>query len=161
MPDDIRQNLLDRYEYVVAEKEVIPDLTDALRLCKPCQLWCPRRVMTFQVLVIKISESSAVPTQCNATDVNSSFTCAAFSLLLLPNLPAATGGLVHLVPASTRNRLTVAKSVTYPRLCRNPRPMLPRLGEEVGRARIGPRRRERRKSLLNTSECGPFVTLGE
>ena len=42
VPDDIRENLMSRYEYVVAEKEVIPDLTDALRLCETCQDWCPR-----------------------------------------------------------------------------------------------------------------------
>ncbi|KAF7308950.1 Zinc finger protein 1 [Mycena kentingensis (nom. inval.)] len=41
LPDNIRQNLIDRYEYVVAEKEVVLDLTDAIRLCDACQIWCP------------------------------------------------------------------------------------------------------------------------
>ncbi|KAJ7504211.1 hypothetical protein B0H11DRAFT_2154460 [Mycena galericulata] len=41
LPDDIRDTLTSRYEYVVAEKEVIPDLTDVLRLCDTCQVWCP------------------------------------------------------------------------------------------------------------------------
>ncbi|KAG9313136.1 hypothetical protein JVU11DRAFT_6586 [Chiua virens] len=40
LPDHIRQVLLSRYEYVVAEKEVVPDLTDTLRLCATCSLWC-------------------------------------------------------------------------------------------------------------------------
>ncbi|KAJ7118460.1 hypothetical protein C8R43DRAFT_960426 [Mycena crocata] len=39
-PDNIRDTLISRYEYVVAEKEVIPDLTDVLRLCDTCQVWC-------------------------------------------------------------------------------------------------------------------------
>lgn len=42
VPDNIRETLLSRYEYVVAEKEVVPDLTDAIRLCDTCQDWCPR-----------------------------------------------------------------------------------------------------------------------
>jgi epoxyqueuosine reductase QueG len=41
VPDNIRETLTTRYEYVVAEKEVIPDLTDAVRLCGTCQEWCP------------------------------------------------------------------------------------------------------------------------
>ncbi|KAN0088178.1 hypothetical protein V8E55_005235 [Tylopilus felleus] len=40
LPDHIRQVLLSRYEYVVAEKDVVPDLTDALRLCATCSQWC-------------------------------------------------------------------------------------------------------------------------
>ncbi|KAG6908898.1 hypothetical protein DXG01_002876 [Tephrocybe rancida] len=40
LPDNIRETLISRYEYVVAEKEVIPDLTDAIRLCDTCQEWC-------------------------------------------------------------------------------------------------------------------------
>ncbi|KAF9560108.1 hypothetical protein CPC08DRAFT_708307 [Agrocybe pediades] len=41
LPDEIRDVLISRYEYVVAEKEVIPDLTDNIRLCDTCQVWCP------------------------------------------------------------------------------------------------------------------------
>ncbi|TFK39718.1 hypothetical protein BDQ12DRAFT_697826 [Crucibulum laeve] len=41
LPDNIREVLTSRYEYVVAEKEVIPDLTDNIRLCDTCQDWCP------------------------------------------------------------------------------------------------------------------------
>lgn len=40
LPDNIRQVLTLRYEYVVAEKEVVPDLTDTLRLCATCSEWC-------------------------------------------------------------------------------------------------------------------------
>ncbi|KAF8806889.1 hypothetical protein BYT27DRAFT_7190581 [Phlegmacium glaucopus] len=40
LPDHIRDVLISRYEYVVAEKEVIPDLTDTIRLCDTCQEWC-------------------------------------------------------------------------------------------------------------------------
>ncbi|KAF8902398.1 hypothetical protein CPB84DRAFT_1678860 [Gymnopilus junonius] len=41
LPDHIRDVLIERYEYVVAEKEVIPDLTDTIRLCDTCRIWCP------------------------------------------------------------------------------------------------------------------------
>ncbi|KAF7308348.1 Zinc finger protein 1 [Mycena chlorophos] len=41
LPDNIRDTLIERYEYVVAEKEMIPELTDVLRLCDSCQVWCP------------------------------------------------------------------------------------------------------------------------
>ena len=40
MPDNIREVLVERYEYVVAEKEVVPDLTDTLRTCATCEKWC-------------------------------------------------------------------------------------------------------------------------
>ena len=41
VPQHIREVLLERYEYVVAEKEVVPDLTDTLRTCDTCTKWCP------------------------------------------------------------------------------------------------------------------------
>ncbi|KAF8909530.1 hypothetical protein CPB85DRAFT_1221968 [Mucidula mucida] len=41
LPDNIRDTLCSRYEYVISEKEVIPDLTDNLRLCQTCEEWCP------------------------------------------------------------------------------------------------------------------------
>ncbi|KAK2464013.1 hypothetical protein APHAL10511_003957 [Amanita phalloides] len=41
LPDHMRDVLTSRYEYVVAEKEVLPDLTDAIRLCVNCSEWCP------------------------------------------------------------------------------------------------------------------------
>ncbi|KAF8892173.1 hypothetical protein BD779DRAFT_1670511 [Infundibulicybe gibba] len=41
LPEKIRDTLISRYEYIVAEKEVIPDLTDAVRLCDTCTDWCP------------------------------------------------------------------------------------------------------------------------
>lgn len=41
LPDHIREVLVSRYEYVVAEKEVVPDLTDSLRTCATCEQWCP------------------------------------------------------------------------------------------------------------------------
>jgi epoxyqueuosine reductase QueG len=44
VPDNIRDVLVSRYEYVVAEKEVIPDLTDNIRLCDTCNDWCPTQV---------------------------------------------------------------------------------------------------------------------
>lgn len=40
VPQHIRDVLISRYEYIVAEKEVVPDLTDVLRLCKICDEWC-------------------------------------------------------------------------------------------------------------------------
>ncbi|KAM5536579.1 hypothetical protein V8D89_009674 [Ganoderma adspersum] len=41
VPAHIREVLVDRYEYIVAEREVVPDLTDDLRLCDTCEKWCP------------------------------------------------------------------------------------------------------------------------
>jgi hypothetical protein len=41
VPENIREILTMRYEYVVAEKEIVPDLTDALRNCDTCSKWCP------------------------------------------------------------------------------------------------------------------------
>jgi hypothetical protein len=41
VPTHIRDELTSRYEYVVAEKEIVPDLTDALRNCDTCSDWCP------------------------------------------------------------------------------------------------------------------------
>ncbi|KAF5351332.1 hypothetical protein D9758_008025 [Tetrapyrgos nigripes] len=41
IPENVRNTLIERYEFVVAEKEVIPDLTDTIRLCESCTEWCP------------------------------------------------------------------------------------------------------------------------
>ncbi|OSD04730.1 hypothetical protein PYCCODRAFT_1433065 [Trametes coccinea BRFM310] len=41
VPEHIREVLISRYEYIVAEREVVPDLTDDLRLCDTCEKWCP------------------------------------------------------------------------------------------------------------------------
>ncbi|THH30088.1 hypothetical protein EUX98_g4095 [Antrodiella citrinella] len=41
LPEHIRDVLVSRYEYVVAEKEIVPDLTDDVRLCATCDKWCP------------------------------------------------------------------------------------------------------------------------
>ena len=40
VPTHIRDELTSRYEYVVAEKEIVPDLTDTLRNCDTCSSWC-------------------------------------------------------------------------------------------------------------------------
>ena len=39
VPENVREVLVDRYEYIVAEKEVIPDLTDDMRTCETCTKW--------------------------------------------------------------------------------------------------------------------------
>ncbi|CAE6467003.1 unnamed protein product [Rhizoctonia solani] len=41
LPTDIREVLQSRYEFVVAERDVIGDLTDNLRLCETCEKWAP------------------------------------------------------------------------------------------------------------------------
>lgn len=42
VPENVRETLISRYEYVVTEKEFLPDLTDDVRLCVGCSEWCPR-----------------------------------------------------------------------------------------------------------------------
>ncbi|TBU61777.1 hypothetical protein BD310DRAFT_919862 [Dichomitus squalens] len=41
VPAHIRDVLVERYEYIVAEREVVPDLTDDLRTCDTCEKWVP------------------------------------------------------------------------------------------------------------------------
>ncbi|CAE6419711.1 unnamed protein product [Rhizoctonia solani] len=41
LPAEIREVLQTRYEFVVAERDVIGDLTDNLRLCETCEKWAP------------------------------------------------------------------------------------------------------------------------
>ncbi|CAE6484289.1 unnamed protein product [Rhizoctonia solani] len=41
LPLEIREVLQSRYEFVVAERDVIGDLTDNLRLCETCEKWAP------------------------------------------------------------------------------------------------------------------------
>lgn len=41
LPVEIREVLQSRYEFVVAERDVIGDLTDTLRLCETCEKWAP------------------------------------------------------------------------------------------------------------------------
>lgn len=45
VPENVREVLVDRYEYVVAEKEVIPDLTDDMRTCETCTKWASAYVL--------------------------------------------------------------------------------------------------------------------
>lgn len=40
VPANIKDTLTQRYQYVVAEKEVVPDLVDAIRICDTCDEWC-------------------------------------------------------------------------------------------------------------------------
>lgn len=42
VPDEVRETLTSRYEYVVCEKEVVPELTDEIHLCQNCDKWCPK-----------------------------------------------------------------------------------------------------------------------
>ncbi len=42
VPDHVREVLTLRYEYIVAEQEVVADLTDNIRLCATCSEWCAR-----------------------------------------------------------------------------------------------------------------------
>ena len=49
MPSHIRETLVERYEYIVAEREVVPYLTDDLRLCDTCEKWCPPCVLVSRV----------------------------------------------------------------------------------------------------------------
>lgn len=45
VPDDIREVLQSRYEFVITEKEVVADLTDSVHQCDSCALWCPTCVL--------------------------------------------------------------------------------------------------------------------
>lgn len=40
VPENVCETLVSRYEYIVAEKEIVPDLTASIRLCDTCQKWC-------------------------------------------------------------------------------------------------------------------------
>ncbi|EJD47915.1 hypothetical protein AURDEDRAFT_113199 [Auricularia subglabra TFB-10046 SS5] len=40
LPLKIKEVLCSRYEYVVCEKEVVPELTDVIHLCDTCNEWC-------------------------------------------------------------------------------------------------------------------------
>ncbi|KAG8835592.1 putative PHD type zinc finger protein with BAH domain-containing protein [Serendipita sp. 399] len=41
LPAHIKDVLVSRYEFVVCEREALPDLQDTLRLCETCGDWCP------------------------------------------------------------------------------------------------------------------------
>jgi epoxyqueuosine reductase QueG len=42
VPDNVRELLCARYEYIAAEKEIIPTLTGDIRVCDACGEWCPQ-----------------------------------------------------------------------------------------------------------------------
>jgi hypothetical protein len=42
VPEDVRDTLCSRYDFILAEKEIVPNLTDNLRLCDTCGDWCPQ-----------------------------------------------------------------------------------------------------------------------
>lgn len=39
VPPEVREKLLERYEYLITEKEMVADLTDAFRSCCVCEKW--------------------------------------------------------------------------------------------------------------------------
>lgn len=41
VPGHIKDVLVSRYEFVVCERDAMPDLQDHLRLCETCGDWCP------------------------------------------------------------------------------------------------------------------------
>lgn len=41
LPGHIKDVLISRYEFVVCERDFLPDLQDTLRLCETCGDWCP------------------------------------------------------------------------------------------------------------------------
>lgn len=41
VPGHIKDVLVSRYEFVVCERDALPDIQDELRLCKVCGDWCP------------------------------------------------------------------------------------------------------------------------
>ena len=45
VPTHIRDTLVSRYEYIVAEREVVSDLQGDLRLCDICEKWIPPCVL--------------------------------------------------------------------------------------------------------------------
>ncbi|KZT25327.1 hypothetical protein NEOLEDRAFT_1169507 [Neolentinus lepideus HHB14362 ss-1] len=67
LPSHIREVLISRYEYVVAEKEIVPDLTDSLRLCATCEEWCPQCVIltTLSLDQFSIPPVSPETVQCD------------------------------------------------------------------------------------------------
>jgi hypothetical protein len=40
VPANVKATLMERYQFIVAEKEIVPDLIDALRTCDTCSEWC-------------------------------------------------------------------------------------------------------------------------
>lgn len=40
VPANVKAILMERYQFIVAEKEIVPDLIDALRTCDTCSEWC-------------------------------------------------------------------------------------------------------------------------
>jgi uncharacterized protein (DUF2237 family) len=158
-----------RYEYVVAEKEIVPDLTDALRNCETCSKWCPPYVCYSSYPFLALS-STCVPSplsichpdkkRSGAIVANPSSTWAVCNHRLLLSLPAAMAGRVVLARVHT-NRLsrdTTCDTRHYPQQNRNP--TLPQRVAAVGRVRTAHSRRKRRVSRSVTSRCGRSDILG-
>ena len=111
VPAHIKEVLVSRYEYVVAEKEVVPDLTDALRLCETCSEWCAQCVLS--PLESKYPPESLYFTKaltlCNAIVVKITSICLVSRLLLSPSLLVAMVGPVHRVQDDTKIRSMLAR----------------------------------------------------
>ena len=89
VPENVREVLVDRYEYIVAEKEVIPDLTDDMRTCETCTKWASayvrrsleyteRLTNTFHRFPSLYLHTRTDLSLSPATSVTSTFTCNVF-----------------------------------------------------------------------------------
>jgi hypothetical protein len=169
VPEHIREVLIMRYEYVVAEKEIVPDLTDALRNCETCSQWCPPYVCCSSYPFLALSSTSAPSSlslchldkkRSGAIVASRSSTWAVYNHRLLPSPPAAMAGRVVLARVHT-NRLsrgTTCGTRHYRR--QNQNPTLPQRVAAGGRVKTAHSRRKRRVCRSVTSRCGRSDILG-
>jgi hypothetical protein len=96
--------LLERFQFVIAEKEVVPDLVDDLRSCDTCGEWCSPYVFSSNLQYWSISNDyfTLGPMPFDAIAARISTTCRVCNRHWRRNPPRAMVGRVPLAPRSTR-----------------------------------------------------------
>lgn len=158
VPDNIRDVLISRFEYVVAEKEVVPDLTESIRLCVTCKDWCPKQALS-SVIFLYLIDRFPVLTQYHAIAARNGSTCDVSNRRWQPNLQEVTVGPVLLVRFDTRKKLTVMTFVPIPAMEESSQ-MPPPREAVVDQERIESLLIWRKIFLSNISTCGRSGILG-
>lgn len=109
LPPEIREVLQSRYEFVVAERDVIGDLTDTLRLCETCDKWAPSHdSVRCDTCKCYYHMACVNPPLVAKPAKGYGWTCGACSRQHDEQVGNSTGR--NLVPAKTRSSRTVSKS---------------------------------------------------
>lgn len=111
VPGHIKDVIVSRYEFLVCEREALPDLQDTLRLCETCGDWCPGSARPSNPLFYYTDNSLGLSQLC-ASYAGSISTWNALIHPCYPNPLEGTAGPARTVTTDARSRTQRRQSVS-------------------------------------------------